>query len=247
MKPPPTNEPPPTGHEPEGGETHRTDDDGTLPDLRLEGKTPRPQSTKPPFCWASKLALLRIASDPQIRGKQFCLLVYQALYWTASDARASTFTTSLPALVTKCGVSVRSIQYALHELRRLNLVVIVHKMEGGKNLPSTFTLLDVSSPRRKAKSGAGDAPGVVQDMHQGWCTGEASSGADLEKNLSPEGEGEIKENKRRPRTSLRSRSPGGGAARGARAGRSDSSSTSSVPQGFEGLEEAWVNCGGGRG
>lgn len=247
MNPPSENETPPTGRTPEGGEVQTSDSTGSLSDLMLEGKIPRPLSPREagPYCWQSKAALRRLLDDQECAFHGSRLAIYCALTFLSSNGGGSpTFVASRAAIVRASGQGLRTVRRALVDLQDRGLIHVRRQFKPGAGKPeelaSEITLLSVEqigqNRKRVGPNGQdGEGPNCTEgdgpNSPKGYGHRRASTVAHIRRKGSvPSEHTSLKEERRSAPPSARSRPPlRGDAARGGRGGGRSTTTSDDLP------------------
>lgn len=116
-----------------------------------EGTTKSERSSSPrnegPYCWQAKAALRKISEDPLYEKSSNVLLLYLGLCWHASDVQSNTFQISRKSIRKKIGLCERTIDAAIPELERLELVRVGRNRKAGSKEwdVHVYTLLTVAN------------------------------------------------------------------------------------------------------
>src|SRR5689334_20654724 len=94
-----------------------------------------------PYLWQSKRALEKILNS-SIEDRSRAILIYLALTWISSDEESPTFQTSKGLIAHKCGVSKRTVEYGLADLKSAGVISIKETLKPGtkENDKNIYTL-----------------------------------------------------------------------------------------------------------
>ncbi len=112
-----------------------------------------------PFCWASKAALTRIleATGDAEGSTQRARSVYLALCELASDQGSERVTAAKTLIAYRAGMSVRSVQRVLPDLKRAGVVTVQHNAYGNGTV-SAYTLLKPTGHKDSTSGHNGQTP-----------------------------------------------------------------------------------------
>lgn len=115
-------------------------DDRHLPGLDRDmsrPETPRGKAPEPPYMWASKTALRKIAEKTFMSAWK-PKIVYLALCEIASDQASATFEAGFSYIAKRAGICRNSAQAAIKELLEIGVIAT---RKGGRNEPNKYRIL----------------------------------------------------------------------------------------------------------